>query len=125
MIIFLAGLQGIPDSLYDAASIDGASGWQKIWNVTIPLLTPTIFFNTVLLTIQSFQAFTQAFVISRGTGGPVDSTLLYTVYLYQRGFQHLEMGYASAMAWLLLAAIAVFTALIFWSAKYWVFYGDK
>ena len=113
MVIFLAALRQIPDSYYEAASIDGANGWQKFRRITLPL------------TIQSFQSFTQAFVISRGTGGPVDSTLLYTVYLYQRAFQHLEMGYASAMAWVLLIAIALFTALIFWSAKYWVFYGDK
>ena len=83
-----------------------------------------IFFNAVLLTIQSFQGFTQAFVVSRGTGGPVDSTLLYSVYLYQRAFQQLDMGYASAMAWILLIVIGVFTALFFWSARFWVFYGD-
>jgi multiple sugar transport system permease protein len=125
MVIFLAALRQIPESYYEAASIDGANAWQRFRRITLPLLTPVIFFNTVLLTIQSFQGFTQAFVISRGTGGPVDSTLLYTIYLYQRSFQHLEMGYGSAMAWVLLVAIALFTALIFWSSKYWVFYGDS
>ncbi len=125
MVIFLAALRQIPESYYEAASIDGANAWQRFRRITLPLLTPVIFFNMVLLTIQSFQAFTQAFVISRGTGGPVDSTLLYTVYLYQRAFQQLDMGYASAMAWLLLIAIAVMTALIFWSARFWVFYGDR
>jgi pectin-derived oligosaccharide transport system permease protein len=125
MVIFLAALRQIPESYYEAASIDGANAWQKFRRITLPLLTPVIFFNMVLLTIQSFQSFTQAYVISRGTGGPVDSTLLYTVYLYQRAFQQLDMGYASAMAWVLLVVIAAFTALIFWSARFWVFYGDR
>lgn len=124
MVIFLAALRQIPDSYYEAASIDGANGWQRFRRITLPLLTPVIFFNAVLLTIGSLQGFTQAFVVSRGTGGPVDSTLLYSVYLYQRAFQRLDMGYASAMAWILLIMIAIFTALFFWSARYWVFYGD-
>lgn len=125
MVIFLAALRQIPESYYEAASIDGANAWQRFRRITLPLLTPVIFFNTVLLTIQSFQGFTQAYVVSRGTGGPVDSTLMYTIYLYQHAFQRLEMGYASAMAWLLLLAIAAFTAALFWSARYWVFYGDR
>ena len=124
MVIFLAALRQIPDSYYEAASIDGANAWQRFRRITLPLLTPVVFFNAVLLTIGSFQGFTQAFVVSRGTGGPVDSTLLYSVYLYQRAFQRLDMGYASAMAWILLIMIAIFTALFFWSARYWVFYGD-
>jgi multiple sugar transport system permease protein len=124
MVIFLAALRQIPDSYYEAASIDGANAWQRFRRITLPLLTPVIFFNAVLLTIGSFQGFTQAFVVSRGSGGPVDSTLLYSVYLYQRAFQRLDMGYASAMAWILLIMIAIFTALFFWSARYWVFYGD-
>jgi multiple sugar transport system permease protein len=124
MVIFLAALRQIPESYYEAASIDGANGWQRFRRITLPLLTPVIFFNAILLTIQSFQGFTQAFVVSRGSGGPVDSTLLYSVYLYQRAFQQLDMGYASAMAWILLIVIAIFTGLFFWSARYWVFYGD-
>lgn len=125
MVIFLAALRQIPDSYYEAASIDGANAWQRFRRITLPLLTPVIFFNMVLLTIGSFQSFTQAFVVSRGTGGPIDSTLLYSVYLYQRAFQRLDMGYASAMAWVLLIGIALMTALIFWSARFWVFYGDE
>lgn len=125
MVIFLAALRQIPDSYYEAASIDGANAWQRFWRITLPLITPVIFFNMVLLTINSFQAFTQAFVVSRGTGGPVDSTLLYTVYLYSRAFTHLDMGLGSAMAWILLLAIAVMTAIIFWTARFWVFYGDR
>ncbi|MGH6924309.1 MAG: carbohydrate ABC transporter permease [Propylenella sp.] len=125
MVIFLAALRQIPESYYEAAAIDGANAWQRFCRITLPLLTPVIFFNMVLLTIGSFQSFTQAFVISRGTGGPIDSTLLYTMYLYQRAFVHLDMGYASAMAWMLLVSLAALTAFIFWTARYWVFYGDS
>lgn len=124
MVIFLAALRQIPESYYQAASMDGANAWQRFRRITLPLLTPVIFFNVVLNTIGAFQSFTQAFVISAGSGGPIDSTLLYTLYLYQRAFQQLDMGYAAAMAWVLLAAIAAVTAVIFWSARFWVFYGD-
>ncbi len=125
MVIFLAALRQIPQSYYEAASIDGANAWQRFWRITLPLLTPVIFFNMVLLTIGSFQSFTQAFVVSRGTGGPIDSTLLYTLYLYQRAFVNLDMGYASAMAWMLLLTIAALTGFIFWTTRFWVFYGDR
>jgi multiple sugar transport system permease protein len=125
MVIFLAALRQIPESYYEAASIDRANAWQKFRRITLPLLTPVILFNTVLLTIGSFQSFTQAFVVSHGTGGPIDRTLLYTLYLYQRAFVLQQMGYASAMAWVLLVVIAVVTALIFFSSRYWVFYGDR
>lgn len=125
MVIFLAALRQIPESYYEAASIDGANAWQRFKRITLPLITPVIFFNMVLLLINSFQSFTQAFVVSGGRGGPVDSTLLYSLYLYQQAFQQLQMGYASAMAWILLLAIALATALMFWSARFWVFYGDR
>lgn len=125
MVIFLAALRQIPESYYEAASIDGANAWQRFRRITLPLITPVIFFNTVLLLINSFQSFTQAFVVSNGRGGPVDSTLLYSLYLYQQAFQQLQMGYASAMAWILLIAIGLATALMFWSSRYWVFYGDR
>ncbi len=125
MVIFLAALRQIPQSYYEAASIDGANKVQQFWRITLPLLTPVIFFNMVLLTIGSFQSFTQAYVVSRGTGGPIDSTLLYTLYLYQRAFVNLDMGYASAMAWILLLAIATLTGFIFWTTRFWVFYGDR
>lgn len=124
MIIFLAGLRQIPTELYEAASVDGASSWSKFIRVTIPLLTPVLFFNLVLQMIHSFQAFTQAYIISGGSGGPVDSTLLYSLYLYQQGFTNFNMGYASAMAWVLLVAIALASAIAFGSAKYWVYYED-
>lgn len=124
MIIFLAGLQQVPQELYDAAAVDGASAVKKFWQITIPLITPVIFFNLVLGIINSFQAFTSAYVVSGGTGGPSDSTLFYTLYLYQEGFTNFHMGYASAMAWVLLVIIALFTAVNFVSSRRWVVYGD-
>ena len=124
MVIFLAALRQIPESYYEAASIDGANAWQRFRRITLPLLTPVIFFNAILLIIGSFQGFTQAFVVSQGRGGPIDSTLLYSLYLYQRAFQQLDMGYASAMAWILLIVIAAITAFFFWTSRFWVFYGD-
>jgi len=124
MIIFLAGLRQIPTMYYEAAAIDGAGRWARFRRITLPLLSPIIFFNLALQVIHAFQSFTQAFVVSGGTGGPSDSTLFYTLYLYQRGFNNFDMGYASALAWLLLMIIAGFTALNFWAAKFWVFYDD-
>ena len=124
MIIFLAGLRQIPQMYYEAASVDGASKVAQFFRITIPLLTPIIFFNLVLQVINAFQTFTQAFVVSGGTGGPSDSTMFYTLYLYLKGFGQFDMGYASALAWVLLLAIAVITALHFTLSKYWVFYGD-
>lgn len=124
MIIFLAGLRQIPEMYYEAASIDGASRVRQFWAITLPLLTPIVFFNLVLQVIGAFQSFTQAFIVSGGTGGPVDSTLFYTLYLYQKGFGEFQMGYASAMAWLLVVIVAAMTAINFWASKYWVFYED-
>ena len=124
MIIFLAGLRQIPSDLYEAASMDGASKWRQFRRITLPLLAPVIFFNLVLQTIDAFKAFTSAFIVSGGTGGPIDSTLFYTLYLYEEGFGNFRMGYASAMAWVLLIVIAVFTAAAFLTSKYWVFYED-
>ena len=124
MVIFLAGLRQIPGMYYEAASVDGASRWAQFRTITLPLLSPIIFFNLVLQIINAFQAFTQAFVVSNGTGGPADSTLFYTLYLYQRGFVQFQMGYAAAMAWLLVVIIAAFTAINFYFSKHWVFYGD-
>mgnify|MGYP003433428421 CR=1 FL=1 len=122
MIIFLAGLRQIPLDLYEAASMEGASGWRQFWKITLPLLAPVIFFNLVLQTIEGFKAFTQAFIVSGGTGGPIDSTLFYSLYLYEEAFANFRMGYASALAWLLLIIIAIFTAIAFWASKYWVYY---
>ncbi|KQO97041.1 carbohydrate ABC transporter permease [Leifsonia sp. Leaf264] len=124
MVIFLAGLRQIPTMYYEAAEVDGATKWQRFSRITLPLLTPIIFFNLVLQIIHAFQSFTQAFIISGGTGGPADSTLFYTLYLYNRGFANFDMGYASALAWVLLLIIGAFTAINFWASKYWVFYDD-
>lgn len=124
LVIFLAGLRQIPTEFYEAASTDGANGWQKFKWITLPLLTPIIFFNLVLAVINSFSAFTQAYIVSNGTGGPADSTLFYTLYLYQEGFGAFRMGYASALAWLLVLIIGVLTAINFWLSKYWVHYDD-
>ncbi|MET3932604.1 ABC-type sugar transport system permease subunit [Arthrobacter sp. OAP107] len=124
MIIFLAGLRQIPNMYYEAAEVDGATKFQQFWRITLPLLSPIIFFNLVLQIIGSFQSFTQAFIVSGGNGGPSDSTMFFTLYLYQKGFGHFDMGYASAMAWFLLVIIGAFTAINFIAAKYWVFYDD-
>jgi multiple sugar transport system permease protein len=124
MVIFLAGLRQIPTMYHEAASVDGAGRWRRFTHITLPLLSPIIFFNLVLQVIGAFQSFTQAFVVSNGTGGPSDSTLFYTLYLYQRGFGEFEMGYAAAMAWLLVIIVGALTAINFWASKYWVFYDD-
>ncbi|MFI7126767.1 carbohydrate ABC transporter permease [Nonomuraea sp. NPDC050153] len=124
MIIFLAGLRQIPGSYYEAAAVDGAGTLRQFRSITLPLLTPIIFFNLVLEVIKSFQSFTQAFIVSNGKGGPADSTLFYTLYLYLKGFKSYDMGYAAAMAWVLLVIIAALTGVNFLASKYWVFYGD-
>lgn len=124
MIIFLAGLKQIPVEYYEAASVDGATKWQQFLFITIPALTPVIFFNLVMQMISAFQSFTQVFIISGGAGGPIDSTMFYSLYLFITAFSFFEMGYASSMAWILLTIIAVFTALVFKSSSYWVSYGE-
>ncbi len=124
MVIFLAGLKQVPTELYEAASVDGAGRFRQFWHVTLPMLSPVIFFNLVLETINGFQGFTAAFVLSNGTGGPVDSTLMYTLKLYISGFTDLEMGYASAMAWVFLLAIGLITVVFFSTGRFWVHYSD-
>lgn len=124
MIIFLAGLRQIPTDMYEAASLDGASRRRQFFKITLPLLSPVVFFNFVIQTIEAFKAFTPAFIISGGSGGPIDSTLFYTLYLYQEAFGYFRMGYASALAWVLVVIIAAFTAMSFLSTRYWVHYDD-
>jgi multiple sugar transport system permease protein len=124
MIIFLAGLQGIPRSLYEAAEIDGASIWQKFKRITFPMLSPVIFFNFIMGVIGTFQVFTQGYLLTDGK--PNNSTLFYVLYIYRKAFEYLEMGTASAMAWVLFIIILVITALILRSSSYWVYYeGQK
>ncbi|MCX2724616.1 carbohydrate ABC transporter permease [Roseibium salinum] len=125
MLIFLAGLRGIPRDLYEAAEIDGTSKWRQFWRITLPMLAPVVFFNLVLQTIEAFKTFTSAFIISNGTGAPADSLLFYTVYLFNEAFKFFRMGYASALAWVLLIIIAAFTALAFATSKYWVHYENE
>jgi multiple sugar transport system permease protein len=121
MVIYLAGLKGIPEQLYEAASIDGAGLWQSFWRITLPMLTPTIFFTLVLSIISTFQTFTSAFVAT--DGGPLDSTLFYVLYLYRQAFQFFNMGYASALAWVLFIIIFALTLIVVRSSDRWVFYG--
>lgn len=125
MVIFLAGLQQVPPDLYEAAALDGAGRWRQFVSITVPMLSPVVFFNLVLEIINSFQVFTPAFAISGGDGGPADSTMFYTLYLYERGFTASHMGYAAAMAWLLLIAIGVITLILFRTSRSWVFYADE
>ncbi|HZG88111.1 sugar ABC transporter permease [Paenibacillus sp.] len=124
MIIFLAGLKQIPSELYESASIDGAGKTATFFKITLPLLTPIILFNLVMQMISAFQAFTPAYIIGGQNGGALDSLLFYTLYLYTKAFSHFQMGYASAMAWILLVVISLFTAIVFLSSKKWVHYSD-
>lgn len=120
MVIYLAGLQDIPEELYEAARIDGAGRTREFLAVTLPLITPAILFNLIFSIILTFQSFTNAFVATNG--GPLNSTLFYVLYLYRKAFEHLEMGYASALAWILFLIVLGLTVLIFRSSGRWVFY---
>jgi multiple sugar transport system permease protein len=125
MLIFLAGLKQIPRAYYEAAEVDGASPYQRFFSITLPHLTPVILFNLIMQLINGFAVFTQAFVVSNGTGDPMNSTLVYALYLYQRAFKYYQMGYGSAMAWVLVAIIGVFTVVLFKSSSAWVYYETK
>lgn len=125
MLIFLAGLKNIPISLYEAANVDGANARYRFFNITLPLLSPIILFNLIMQTISGFMTFTPAYIISRGEGGPLDNTLLYSLYLFRRAFSFFEMGYASAMAWVMLIIVGLITLLIFKTSSYWVHYESK
>ena len=123
MVILLAGLKGIPPALYEAAHIDGAGAWASFRNITLPMLSPAIFFNLILAIIGAFQVFTQAYIITQG--GPENATLFYVLYLYRAAFENFRMGYASAMAWVLFIIILFFTLIQFRLSDRWVFYeGD-
>lgn len=127
VILYLAGLQDVPQDLYDAAEVDGAGFFRKLWNVAVPLMTPVIFFHLVTSVIGAFQFFAIPFIMTGGTGFPANSTLFYSIYLYKQAFQYFNMGYASAMAWLLFMTTLLITLLIFRTARLWVFYagGDQ
>ena len=119
MLIFLSALKQIPQTLYEAARVDGARGPQQFFRITLPLLTPTIFFNLVMQMINGFLAFSQSYIITQGK--PMNSTLFYVVYMYQQGFEYFKAGYASALAWIMLVLITAVTALLFWSKSKWVY----
>ncbi|SDC28332.1 carbohydrate ABC transporter membrane protein 1, CUT1 family [Paenibacillus sp. UNCCL117] len=126
MVIFLAGLKQIPEYLYESSAIDGAGKLRQFISITLPMLSPVLFFNLVMQTIGAFLMFTQAFIVTKG--GPMDSTLVYALFLYEQGFSFLKMGYASALSWVLLAAIGLCTLLFFATSRYWVYYetgGDR
>ncbi|MFC5834246.1 carbohydrate ABC transporter permease [Nonomuraea insulae] len=120
MVIFLAGLQGVPKHLYEAVSIDGGGAWRRFWHVTLPMMTPTIFYNLVVGVVGTFQVFNQAYVMTEG--GPNNATLFYVYYLFRKAFRESEMGYASALAWVLFMIIVVITFLMFRNARRWVYY---
>lgn len=125
MLIMLAGLQGVPTELYDAASMDGANGWQKFWNVTFPMMSPVIFFSIVLNIVGLFQFLILPLVLNQGNGNPAGSTMFYTVYLYKTLFQFQDMSYGSTLAWGLFVVILIVTLVLFVTSKYWVYYaGD-
>ncbi|HQY94631.1 sugar ABC transporter permease, partial [Caldilinea sp.] len=122
-IIYLAGLQGIPTDLYEAAQVDGASSWTRLWNITLPMMTPVLFFQLVTGFIAALQVFTQAFIMT--SGGPNNATLFYLLYIYRNAFEYFRMGYASALAWVLFIYILVLTLVVQRSSRYWVYYeGD-
>lgn len=125
MLIFLAGLKSIPQSYYEAASVDGANFMQKFVKITLPMLSPVILFNLIMQTIAAFMTFVPAYIISKGTGGPLDGTLLYSLYLFKQGIEHFNMGYASAMAWVMLIIIAILTSIIFATSRFWIHYESE
>lgn len=123
MVIFLAALKGVPQDLYEAASIDGATKWRQFFSVTVPMITPIIFYNFVTQLCQAFQEFNGPYIITQG--GPRGATTLVSLLIYNKAFKEYDMGMASAMAWVLFIILAAFTAISFLSQKYWVFYSDE
>jgi multiple sugar transport system permease protein len=123
MVIFLAGLQGIPQELYEVAAIDGANSWQRFWAVTIPMISPTLFFNSILACIGAFQTFEIAFIGTQG--GPAYATWLYGLHIYRSTFEHFEMGYGSTLAWILFIILSFFTYLQFRGSRSWVYYAGE
>jgi multiple sugar transport system permease protein len=125
MLIMLAGLQGVPTELYDAAKVDGANGWQTFWKVTFPMISPVIFYNVVLSVVGLFQYFLVPLVVNQGTGRPGGATFFYNLYLYKTFFTYQDMSYGSTLAWFLFAVILVVTIVLFGTAKYWVYYAGE
>lgn len=125
MLIMLAGLQGVPTELYDAARVDGANAWKTFWSITFPMISPVIFYNLTLNIIGLFQYFLVPLVVNNGTGRPGGATMFYNLYLYKTFFTYQNMSYGSTLAWFLFLVILIITVLLFWSAKYWVYYAGE
>lgn len=124
MVIFLAALQNVPATLYEAAECDGASKWQQFFRITVPLITPVIFFNVIMQMVHAFQEFNGPYMITEG--GPLHSTYVLALYIYDQSFRFFNLGYGAALSWVLFALVAGLSALSFWSSRYWVFYaGEK
>jgi oligogalacturonide transport system permease protein len=124
MVIFLAALQNVPTSLYEAAECDGASRWQQFWRITVPLITPVIFFNLIMQMVHAFQEFNGPYLITEG--GPLNSTYVLALYIYDQSFRFFNLGYGAALSWVLLGLVAALSGISFWSSRYWVFYaGEK
>jgi oligogalacturonide transport system permease protein len=124
MVIFLAALQNVPQSLYEAAEIDGASKMQQFFRITVPLITPVIFFNLIMQTVHAFQEFNGPYMVTEG--GPLHATYLLSLYIYDQSFKFFNLGYGSALSWVMFALVVSLSAISFWSSKYWVFYsGEK
>jgi multiple sugar transport system permease protein len=122
MIIYLAALGDIPPQLYEAAELDGAGSLRRFWHITLPMLSPVIFFNLVMGLIHAVQAFTQVYIVSEGQGAPAGSTLMLSLYIFLSAFKYLEMGYASAIAWTLFVLVTLVTLALFRSSRHWVYY---
>ncbi len=129
ILIYLAGLQEVPADLIESAELDGANAWQKTWSITLPMISPVIFYTIIINIIGYFQYFTEAWVMTANregaAGGPANSAMFYSMYLYQNAFQQLKMGYASAMAWILFVIVLIVTALLFFTSRYWVYYRSE
>lgn len=125
MLTLLAGMQGVPNELYEAAEMDGANVWHRFRHITLPMITPVIFYNLTLMLIGTFKYFDLAYVLKNGTGGPEDATLFYALNFYKNAFEYNLMGYGSALAWVLFLIVLVLTILLFWSARSWVYYAGE
>ena len=125
MLIMLAGLQGVPTELYDAAKVDGANGWDTFWKITFPMISPVLFYNLVLSVVGLFQYFLVPLVVNQGTGRPGGATMFYNLYLYKTFFTYQNMSYGSTLAWFLFLVILLVTMVLFGTAKYWVYYASE
>jgi multiple sugar transport system permease protein len=121
MLIFLAGLQGVPTELYEAARVDGAGTWSQFRNVTLPMISPVLFYNLIIGLIATFQYFTQAFVLTNGRGDPNNATLFFNLDLYREGWKYYNMGYAATLAWLLFVIVLAITIVLFRTSRLWVY----